>query len=301
MHTIYSIAGLAAVAALIYGVSDCDWRNVKIPPVLIIIILGLTARYTLASVSPGYENDINCFKSWADRLYANGFSNIYFLWSDVDYPPGYMYVLYVLGALHKTFGLSGPAFGLLVKTPPILCDIITSCIIYRLASKKFNKLPAFFISLAYALNPAIIMDSVIWGQVDSVHTALLFASILALSEKRRLPGYIYMALAVLVKPQSLALAPIFIYDAAVYVLSPRAVSAMKRFGSVCLSICIAGFIMILLALPFARGFDLLPIAERYQKTLLAYPYATVNAYNLYAYFGLNWKPVSAVILPGFPN
>ena len=298
MHTIYSIAGVAAFAAVIYCVSGCDWRKININPALLIIALGLLVRFALISVNVGYEKDIRLFQSWADSLYKNGFAGFYFTGQYTDYPPGYMYVLYTLGALRSMLKLSDSAFLIVIKMPPMLCDIITSCMIYRIASRKFRKLPAFFFGLAYALNPAVIIDSVVWGQVDSVHTMLLFAAILALSEGRRLFSYISMMLAVLVKPQSLVLSPIFIYDAIHYVFSSNQVSILKRVGSIFLKAAAACVTAVLLVLPYMRNINFSPIINLYKTTLSAYPYASVNAYNLYAFLGANWKSIGDYIFPG---
>jgi Gpi18-like mannosyltransferase len=289
---------LTAAAAVIYCVSGCDWRKVNISPVWFIIIFGLLARFALISVNIGYERDIQLFQAWADRLYKEGFSNFYYADEYTDYPPGYMYALYTLGALRGALKLSDAA-AVLIKTPAIICDIFTSCLIYRIAARKFKRFPAFLFGMAYAFNPAVIIDSVIWGQVDSVHTTLLFVSILALSEKRRLFSYICMALAVLVKPQSLALSPIFIYDVVIGVVRPHQRSGIKEAAVICLKGLAAVSLAALLSLPFTRGYDLRHILDLYKSTLGAYPYASVNAYNLYAYAGANWVPVINEIFPGF--
>ena len=299
MQTIYTITGIFAVAAVIYCVSDYDWRKVKINPAFIIIIFGLFVRFTLMGVFDGYDNDIRLFMSWADNLYKHGFSQFYFSESYTDYPPGYMYILYLLGALRGGLSLSDNHFVNLLKIPAILCDIITSCMIYRIALRKFNKLPAFFFGLLYALNPAVILNSVIWGQIDSVHTMLLFLSIMALSEKRRFLSYYSFTLAVLVKPQSLALSPIFIYDAVAEVFGPEKNPSIKRAADILLKGIACISFAILLSLPFINNFNLTPIINLYKTTLTAYPYASVNAYNLYSFIGANWVSIETEIFQGF--
>ena len=53
-----------------------------------------------------------------------------------DYPPGYMYVLYIVGAIEKLFGFSDGAQYALVKLPAIVCDILAGVLIYKVAKKK---------------------------------------------------------------------------------------------------------------------------------------------------------------------
>ncbi len=59
------------------------------------------------------------------------------------------------------------------------------------------------------------------------------------------------------------------------------------------SVLIAISTTIITALPFTNNFNFMWLVEKYLKTLASYPYATVNAFNFYALFGYNWKPLTA--------
>lgn len=52
-----------------------------------------------------------------------------------DYPPGYMYVLYITSGIAKLLGLSyaSAAYALITKMPGILADIVSAYVVYRLA------------------------------------------------------------------------------------------------------------------------------------------------------------------------
>ena len=55
--------------------------------------------------------------------------------------------------------------------------------------------------------------------------------------------------------------------------------------------------VLVVALPFTKGFNFLWLLERYQSTLDYYNYYSVNAYNFWSLLGWNWKTLPAG-LPG---
>ena len=129
----------------------------------------LVLRLITASFIEGFSTDITCFKSWSQMVYTDGFSNFYSSSSLTDYPPGYMYVLYVIGFLRNLFSLdyNSASFTVLIKLPAIICDILAGFLIYKISSKN-DRARAFSLSLAaiYLLNPAVIINSSAWGQVS---------------------------------------------------------------------------------------------------------------------------------------
>ena len=308
MTFVYGAAAAAAFAMILLYVTDYKLVKIFANRYVLIAALGLAARLLAARIDAGFQTDIDCFKGWAEMLYANGFGAFYS--SDVytDYPPGYMYALYALGAIRSVFGVGGDAYTLLIKLPAMLADIAAAMFIYRLAEKRLSGAAAFGAALLYVLNPAVILDSSVWGQVDSVHTFLIIVSLYALTERKFYAGFALFAFAALVKPQSLMFSPIYIH-AAFNEISARsrnnkagatdatgaagatdatgatgAAGFTLRLAAVCLAVVFIG------CLPFAAGFDFMPVIKQFGYTLASYPYATVNAYNLYALMGLNWFP-----------
>ncbi len=312
MKQLYEICGLAAILILLYGVvrfpSGSIIGGIKryfTAPVLLVGI-GLVVRFVLMDVNKGYENDIITFKAWASMLANGGLSSFYTSGQFTDYPPGYMYILWALGLIARVFSLSSEAFTALIKMPAILCDVLTALVIYSLAKKYLpeqNKLlNPFTIALLYLLNPAVILLSTVWGQVDALHTLLLLTSVYLMTEKKHLGSYLLLAYALIVKPQSLIVGPVFLYG--VYDLlfessrhminfKPGAFQNLKRLA---LYIGIAVAFMIMLLVPFTRGLNFMPIINQYRNTLASYPYASVNAYNFYTFVGANWIDVNTRFL-----
>lgn len=262
-----------------------------------VYIIGITAaaviiRFVCAFKYSGHPYDMNCFTYWSSMIFNDGIGNFYT--SDVftDYPPGYMYVLYVIGAIRSLLNPSDGSLWLLTKLPAIICDIITGYLIYKLAKKRVGDVLGAVIGGVYLLNPAVILNSSLWGQVDSVYTLFVVLMLWLFTERKTIPGYFVFALCIFIKPQAFMFMPLVIYAIIENVFLPKfdKVKFIKNL------LCGLGAILmiVLLALPFG----LQCVIEQYKTTLASYPYLTVNAFNLWGAFGQNWTgltPVTTVI------
>src|SRR5664279_3990052 len=94
---------------------------------LVLLGLGLAFRLVLALVlfpGQGLSSDLGFFESWATTLARVGPGTFYTSAGSANYPPGYMYVLWLVGALGSLFGTSSShAVVLLLKIPAIAADI----------------------------------------------------------------------------------------------------------------------------------------------------------------------------------
>ncbi|MGH2489576.1 MAG: hypothetical protein ACRDFR_08170, partial [Candidatus Limnocylindria bacterium] len=71
---------------------------------VVLLLLGLALRILVAAVilpQSGLHNDITAFSAWALRLADVGPGEFYAPGYFADYPPGYMYVLWVLGEISR--------------------------------------------------------------------------------------------------------------------------------------------------------------------------------------------------------
>ena len=93
------------------------------------------------------------------RMYEPG----YFL----DYPPGYLYALWFAGWLGNLFGATGNVYRAFIETPALAADFLLAAIAYVFGRKHGNPRTALLAALLIALNPALLFDSVGWGQTDS--------------------------------------------------------------------------------------------------------------------------------------
>ncbi len=137
-----------------------------------------------------------------------GPSKIYDPGLPVDaYPPGSVYLLWFSGWLGGLIEPTANGFRVIVETPPLIADLLVGLTIYFAAWREGRGLRALIIMMLFALNPALIFDTVVWGQSDSVVALpMVVAAILILTGRYRL-GWSAAAIAMLAKPQAIAFTP----------------------------------------------------------------------------------------------
>ena len=284
---------------------------------IVLTAAAVILRYVIAAAIPGHSTDIVCFKAWSSELFSAGIPHFYASESFKDYPPLYMYILYLVGALRTVFGLpfDSPAFLLLVKTPAILADIATAYLLLRLTKRKTGNL----IFAAFLFNPGIIMNSAAYGQVDSVFTLAIALMCIAFYRGKFVRSAAFLGAALAFKPQGFVFAAVGACFLLLYLLGRLSfrIPPLMRFAArfhldlaceteqngvsgsrtpvpgktVLLSIATAAGVYAVSFVPF---FILHPgeYAALYSRIFSSYPYASVNAFNLFSLFGGNWKPVT---------
>ena len=104
------------------------------------MLLGLGLAFPACWPSPplGIRRISPIFSAWAQHAAEVGLPDFIYLRMWADYPPGYIYVLYVIGLIGRVLGLSSTsaAFHFLVKLPAIFADLGCAYIVYRLARKR---------------------------------------------------------------------------------------------------------------------------------------------------------------------
>ncbi|MNO57952.1 putative dolichyl-phosphate-mannose--protein mannosyltransferase [compost metagenome] len=253
---------------------------------MIIIMAAFIIRVIIAVTVPPFETDMSTFIGWAQHAVEQGIGGFYSDDIFADYPPGYVYVLYVLGWLRIWFDLNYGDIGtiLLFKLPSMLADLAAGYLLYRMASQKSAGKSLLGLALAamYLFNPAVIMNSAGWGQVDAFYVVFLISGMISLTGRRIERSAVWFAIAVLIKPQSLIFTPVWLLAAWHY----------RKWKSISVGMLYGAITFILLALPFFwNSGGLAALVELYKTTLSSYPYASVNAFNLYALFGYNWAPI----------
>lgn len=252
-------------------------------------LLALAVKLTLAGYFYGYSADITTFGSWAMDLYQRGLSAFYRPDYFADYPPGYMYVLWCIGAIahHLQLEFATPAFLILLKFPSILVDVLAAWWLFRLGNQQIDPDLARVAAILWLVNPLVIITSSVWGQVDGIFTLVLILSLVDFENDRFERAASWYALAVILKPQALLLAPL-------------AVIALLRMPTWRLrSLSVGSFvgIAVVLILPFAwHQSSPWWIFDLYGGTLGSYSYLSLNAFNLYALLNFNWLPLETDFL-----
>lgn len=262
------------------------------------LILAFFIRCLIAVMYGTRGNDMTTFMYWANALATKGLGSFYTGGFFADYPPGYMYVLYIVGSILNFFSvdMSSPVFSLVTKCPAILCDIALAIMVYKIARKKFSANISYLLLLGVAFNPAMIFNSAGWGQIDSILTLLVCVSLYYLYKKDLIKSLIVYAIAVLVKPQALLFGPVIAMFIIFYFIRSEKEQRAKLIKNFILGIFAALAVFMLLIIPFNGTQKFGWILSKYLSTTTQYDYATINAANLFGLLGANWVPSSNVFL-----
>ncbi|MGZ6269528.1 MAG: hypothetical protein ACXWMU_03015, partial [Candidatus Limnocylindrales bacterium] len=177
-------------------------------PLVVLLALGLALRLIIAYVlvpGSGFGVDLSSFRFWASDLAAHGPWGFYGRGFFVDYTPGYLYVLWLLGLVGQALG----GIGDLVKLPAILADAVLAALVYGMAQELGASRRAALLGAGLVLfNPVTWFDSSVWGQVDSVGTIVLVLGVRALWRDRPELATVLATAAAIVKPQLGILLPV---------------------------------------------------------------------------------------------
>jgi hypothetical protein len=162
---------------------------------LTLLLLGFALRAVLAyGLFPmqGYASDMGQFWQWAQALASSGPGTFYSTVSSANYPPGYLYVLWLMGVI------GNPA---LLKLPPMLADLGIAALVYALGSRLRGPRVGLIAAALFLFLPVSWIDSALWGQVDAVGTLLAMGALLLLVDGWSEAALLTAVLSVLVKPQ----------------------------------------------------------------------------------------------------
>ena len=199
------------------------WRSERY---LLGYILGISLALQLL-VSPylGFFEDLQTYLAWGAKFDSHPLL-FYSLTPAANYPPLAIYLFGVVDLLYYGLGhligfsnaqlsasLSTP-FAVLwcvAKGPMIAANMGSSWLIYRLARQAASARVALLAALAYAVAPSMILDGAIWGQTDGVPIFFVLLAIVAVQARRPRQVGVFLALAVMIKPQPVIFIPIVLW------------------------------------------------------------------------------------------
>ena len=264
---------------------------------LLIVLTGAALRLILSLLTGGHDYDMPCWQAWGRDIVQNGTAQFYTAagheW--YDYPPGYMLVLaavtWLLDLLHISAESAAGVF--VYMLPAYLADVGIAALLMRFARKHgFSESACLFLAALAVFNPAAVILSGAWGQIDSILTLLLLLSFSELTECRRISAGVIYGLAIMTKWQALIYGPVL---AAEYLLSIRKKEDIVRTAG---GVAAALLVILALSLPFRGNQGLFWVVERFINSAGGYDYASVEAYNFLALCGGNWKSAELSLVPG---
>jgi Gpi18-like mannosyltransferase len=308
----------------------------------IVLLVGLLLRLTIAYVllpGSGFKSDIATFTAWAVQLANHGPGTFYATASFADYPPGYLYILWLIGALGQFLapfanGDAASATTALVKLPAIFADVAVGYLLFRvlrgwLQPRRDASRLALIAAAIYLFNPVTWYDSAIWGQTDAVGALVTLLTVAALVRGNSEGSSVLAVLAALIKPQfGILLLPVVgIVLVRRHLWRPGSgprheVLLRDRLPSIgrwlateqgplrlVSSALISFAVLLLLIVPFSL--DIGGFINLMENTAGGYQYLSVNAYNPWALIGSNgqmplafgggWSPDTVPLLGPLPG
>jgi dolichyl-phosphate-mannose-protein mannosyltransferase len=267
------------------------WRD------LALITLGGLALRLLFVADPGHVVDLRTFGEWALAAAGNPWDRAYEA-TNANYPPGALLVFELIGRSYRALGLSDPlSLRIALKIPNILFDCGGGGLVFAIAGRFVDWRPALLAAAAYDFNPAIVYDSSLWGQNDSITSVSALAAIWCILARRRTAAWIALAFAVLNKPPVVVLGPLFFLEAWTVVGVSERRRALVATGLGIVAALVFGY---LLALPFYADRSIGGVYARmlgwYTIGSSLYPYTSANAFNVYALFGAFFAPDTQPLL-----
>lgn len=229
----------------------------------------------------GWEEDLHWFGAWMRAAIEHGVAHVGdTVWC--DYPPGYLYLLKGVGLLWMAItGAALPAddtlvLRVLLKLIPTAADVGAAWVLYRIASGRFappraRRAQALVVLAAYAFNPAVLFNTAVWGQCDSVVAFLLLVATWAICSCYFATGFAIATAAVLVKLQAVVVLPALL-------LATIRLGGASAFFAACSG---AGGCALLLALPFFTADRVAVLMTTILGASGRYPFISMNAHNVW--------------------
>ncbi len=248
----------------------------------------------------GFFHDLQSYASWGHLLdqhflqfysVAEQAGNVqrHILVYPPNYPPLTIYVFGMLmglyGAWASLFGVqptvllaSAPALAVYLKMPMVLADLGTVGFIYGTARHLSSARVALLAAASYAFAPPVLFDGAVWGQTDALFTLALVLALHSVLERRASWAGVLFGLAVLLKPQPLAFAPLLL----MYLWRWGGWRAAARCaGAACATVTCLSLPFLLPPQP-----QMLVFARVLRTSFQSAPYASIDAFNLWWLLGV---------------
>ncbi len=156
----------------------------------------------------GNWGDIGYWENWVQQLADKGYKDF-----DGNYPPLYIHWLYVVGQIYNYLGLpveNNFFLKYLSLIPVFISHLLLLMIVHQLSKIYFVSVRHYHLCMLFtALNPAILMNGPVWGQIDVLPVIPVLLAVLAsTSERYKLITFPLYTLALLTKFQMIAFAPV---------------------------------------------------------------------------------------------
>lgn len=289
------VFAVITVLGLFYGISrirSSSGFSCRRDVVFAVLFGGLLIRCLFAIFYQPPSEDTYYFADMTYLAFGNKLSEFYASTVAESFSPGITYILWILGGIFTLTGipyLSG-GFLLLLKLPAILCDLAAGYLIYKACLKVSTESRALLFASLYLFNPVILLNSSVWGQMDSLYGLAAAAMCIFLTERKLTQATAAFGVGLFFSPLMIWFLPLLLIalidEIRLEGFSPR------RIGyHISAALCTLGTLLFC-SVPL----DLSQVLSRYASQLFRPGYAAVNAFNLWGLFGQNWSSQDTVPL-----
>lgn len=278
----------------------------------ILWIVSVVLQLWMAGRFRGYVGDQRIFLSWMQSVEQSGLSGAYQM-GHINYPPIYPLILGLYGHLMSALHVAIEPGQLLIKLPGITIDALAMIVIF-VASRHVSSMWRMFVLTLFCLNPAILFDTAVWGQIDILDGILAVLAILTLQKRPAWSGSVF-AISLLSKFQSIVIAPVMLIHTAKAWVQSRQSRQSRRWttanggsnggsigsneGSYVRNVFRQAWLRLILGMlvpftlcslyfAFSGGGLGTMVHDAYVATTGEYPYVSMNAMNIWFHlFGTN--------------
>lgn len=271
-------------------------------PLGLLIFVGFVIRLLFIG-NTGFVADISFWKSWSLAAIDHGI-----VWTthntNINYPPGFIYILWLMGKIYSFIGNphdyynfwteNNFAFLFVSKMFPIVSDILITVMIYWFFSQKktleklgayikidyknlspniqilYKNLPLILATIFY-LSPVVIIDSALWGQVESIGILFTLTAIILLFYRHPLMATAIFTTGTLLKLQNIIFIPLYFLFILRY----------YDFRTLAKSLGIAALAFFTVCLPFVLANNMDRILFLMTLNNDYFPWMSLNAHNLW--------------------
>lgn len=239
---------------------------------LLLFSILLFTAYALIAHKWGHIGDMDCWMRWSKYMHENGLVKVYE--SGCDYMPGFLYILWFNTKIqHTATNVQDNLY--IFKFMVLLFDFAGAYLTLYYVRDGNRRLFAYLLLL---LNPAFIYNTLVWGQVDAIFSAIGFAAMLAAIERRLFWSCFLLVVALNFKLQALVFIPV-----TGLILLPQFVSAfsVRTVLSVLSAFALAQLLMVF---PFLVKGHVADVWKVVAGSVGHYPYISMAAMNAWFFF-----------------
>jgi hypothetical protein len=146
------------------------------------LVLVVIANFTLLFLK-GYSQDLGYWQDWVRQLSTTGYDGF-----NGNYPPLYVHWLYIVGKFYTLSGIPlehNDLLKFITQIPVTLFHGLLTLLVFSQLN-RFNASRSFLhtMMLLTVLNPAILVNGPIWGQIDLVPAVMVFGALVLAVDQR---------------------------------------------------------------------------------------------------------------------